>query len=56
MIGSVREDWEESFLVDWWKPNKVEYIYMGERLDHEHHLKGSVDGDGNENNLPMNES
>ena len=27
MIGSVREDWEESFLVDWWKPNKVEYIY-----------------------------
>ena len=58
MIGSVREDREESFLVDWWKPNKVEYIYclVGERLDHEQHLKGSVDANGNENNLPMNES
>ena len=58
MIELVREDWEESFLVDWLKPNKVEYIYssVGERLDHEQHLKGSVGADGNENNLPMNES
>ena len=59
MIELVREDWEESFLVDWWKPKKVEYTYIasvGERLDHEQHLKGSVDGDGNKNKLPMNES
>ena len=29
---------------------------VGERLDHEKHLKESVDADGDKNNLPMNES
>ena len=60
MFGSV--NWGKIgkspfWLIDENQIRSSTYIAsVGERLDHEQHLKGSVDGDGHENNLPMNES